>query len=310
MLLQALKARRQQPLDLSHLTNLTHLQLSAAVPLLAGDKLPASLLQLHARQCFDLQPLLHLTRLEVLSCRPSTMPGSQFLALMQLTALQQVKLFYEGGYHLQPTQYYGPCVKWDEERMQQHAVAWPKLPLRSLGIYTASGPHGLTIGDGGYVASELPDECLDAVAQCTGLTYLALDRHVGAAGLLPVVQQLTQLRQLSVWCDWLTDYFDCDGYVKRDYTPEELQEGADDVLELMLSIHQSRPRLQHLYWLVDIQRRSNQRRSNQKERMTLNLSQLSDALQELGENAHDPDGVDIKALYYAFHINLDTQHRK
>uniref|UniRef100_A0A383VVY3 Uncharacterized protein n=1 Tax=Tetradesmus obliquus TaxID=3088 RepID=A0A383VVY3_TETOB len=131
---QVRKARRQQPLDLSHLRALTKLQLSAAVPLLSDDKLPVSLLHLHARQCFSLQPLLHLSSLEVLALRPNTVPGRQLLALTQLTALQEVKLFYEGGYYPQ-----GDWLEWDEQLLQQHAAVWPKLPLRSLGFYEDSG---------------------------------------------------------------------------------------------------------------------------------------------------------------------------
>jgi hypothetical protein len=176
-LLQARRARQQQPLDLSHLTSLTKLRLSAVVPILAGDKLPTSLLQLHAWQCLDLQPLLGLTQLQLLSMRPSTVPGSQLLAVaQQLTALQEVKLFYEGGYYQD-----GGCLDWDAACMQQHAAAWAQLPVTRLGMYKFSGAKQL--GDEyRYDLDPLGGSCMAAVAKLTGRTHLALDWSVSSSG--------------------------------------------------------------------------------------------------------------------------------
>lgn len=161
---------------MSHLTALTKLQLSAVLPLLAGDALPASLLQLHAWQCFDLQPLLHLRSLQLLALRPSTVPGSQLLALTQLTALQEVTLCYEGGYYPQ-----GVWLEWDEKLLQQHAAVWPKLPLRSLGFYEDSGLYHRR-DEYFWQESLLPKQCVLAAAQLTGLTHLALEATVGGKG--------------------------------------------------------------------------------------------------------------------------------
>ncbi|KAF6261743.1 hypothetical protein COO60DRAFT_734733 [Scenedesmus sp. NREL 46B-D3] len=131
---QVLQDRRRQPLQLSHLAALTKLQLSAVVPLLSCDELPASLLELRLRQCFGVQPLLQLSKLETLSFRPSTIPADRLLALTQLTSLTAVKLFYEGGYQLS-----GTHTHWSCERVAEHAAVWVKLPLISLGLYDARG---------------------------------------------------------------------------------------------------------------------------------------------------------------------------
>ncbi|WIA17099.1 hypothetical protein OEZ85_013997 [Tetradesmus obliquus] len=291
---QVRKARRQQPLDLSHLRALTKLQLSAAVPLLSDDKLPVSLLHLHARECFSLQPLLHLSSLEVLALRPNTVPGSQLLALTQLTALQEVKLFYEGGYYPQ-----GDWLEWDEQLLQQHAAVWPKLPLRSLGFYEDSGLYHRR-DEYSWQESLLPKECVLAAAQLTGLTHLALEGTIGRKGLLQVVQQLTGLRHLSLWWDWMTQYFDNDGYEQGDYTQEERQQAAGDVLTVMRAIDEGLPRLQHLNWLCDTIRTK-----SADERMSLDRVALQHVLQELEDEA--PDCVQMQQLHYAGKIWLNKE---
>ncbi|WIA17100.1 hypothetical protein OEZ85_013998 [Tetradesmus obliquus] len=265
---QAREVRRQQPLDLSHLTALTKLQLSAVLPLLAGDALPASLLQLHAWQCFDLQPLLHLRSLQLLALRPSTVPGSQLLALTQLTGLQEVKLFYEGGYYQQ-----GGCLDWSTNSMQQHAAAWPKLPLCSLGFYEDSGLQESPFNAGTHYASPLPAECLAAVVQLTGLTHLALDWSLQREGdgLLGIVQQLTGLRHLSFRWEWITQHFEGDVVPLAEYTEDQLQQAAGDVHALMRGIVECLPQLQQLHWLCDIA----------DERMSLDLAGVQGALQDL-----------------------------
>lgn len=294
MLLQAREVRRQQPLNLSHLTALTKLQLSAVLPLLAGDALPASLLQLHAWQCFDLQPLLHLRSLQLLALRPSTVPGSQLLALTQLTALQEMTLCYEGGYYPQ-----GVWLEWDEKLLQQHAAVWPKLPLRSLGFYEDSGLYHRR-DEYSWQESLLPKQCVLAAAQLTGLTHLALEATVGGKGLLQVVQQLTGLQHLSLWWDWMTEHFDNDGYERRGYTQEERQQAAGDVLTLMRAIDEGLPRLQHLNWLCDTIRTK-----SADERMSLDCVALQHVLKELKDEA--PDCVDMQQLYFAGKIWLNKE---
>ncbi|KAF6262455.1 hypothetical protein COO60DRAFT_1635972 [Scenedesmus sp. NREL 46B-D3] len=180
---QVLQGRRQQPLQLSHLTALTKLQLSAAVPLLSCDELPTSLLELRLRQCLSVQPLLQLSKLETLSCRPSTVPAGQLLALTQLTSLTAVKLFYEGGYQLSGTHRYWSC-----ERVAEHAAVWVKLPLISLGLYEGSGLFEF----GTFYA--VRQELSVPLQQLRGLTHLTMDWPLECEALAGL-GQLQQLRE-------------------------------------------------------------------------------------------------------------------
>lgn len=276
------RLRQHQPLDLSHRSYLTSLRLSAVAPLLAGDKLPASLLRLHARQCFDAQPLLGLSRLRMLALRPSTVPGGQLLALTQLTALREVKLFYEARYYQARGSLDRLAVC-----MQQHAAVWPKLPLCSLGFYQDFGMHG-NIGGCGLSAVPMPAECLAAVAQLTGLTHLVLDWTVSTAserGLLQVVQQLTKLRHLAFcWC-WIT-LFNLKPPALH-HTREELQVAATGVRSLMRGICDGLPQLQQLQWLCDFL----------PHRMRLDLAGLQGALKDLGPAA--PGSVTMQGVHDA-----------
>uniref|UniRef100_A0A383VSU1 Uncharacterized protein n=1 Tax=Tetradesmus obliquus TaxID=3088 RepID=A0A383VSU1_TETOB len=148
--------------------------------------------------------------------------------------------------------------------------------------------------------SLLPKECVLAAAQLTELTHLALEGTIGRKGLLQVVQQLTGLRHLSLWWDWMSQYFDNDGYEQGDYTQEERQQAAGDVLTVMRAIDEGLPRLQHLDWLCDTIRTK-----SADERMSLDRIALQHVLQELEDEA--PDCVQMQQLYYAGKIWLNKE---
>ncbi|KAF6254804.1 hypothetical protein COO60DRAFT_281564 [Scenedesmus sp. NREL 46B-D3] len=276
MCTQVLQGRRQQPLQLSHLTALTKLQLSAAVPLLSCDELPTSLLELRLRQCLSVQPLLQLSKLETLSCRPSTVPAGQLLALTQLTSLTAVKLFYEGGYQLSGTHRYWSC-----ERVAEHAAVWVKLPLISLGLY--EGSELFEFGTFYAVRQELSVP----LQQLRGLTHLTMDWPLECEALAGL-GQLQQLRCLSFRWGWYHDY------VSSVRSDEELAVDVDAVLRLMHSIN-SLPRLQELSWLCD-----------EDEDLCLGLGGLRESLQQLGASAGPgPGRATMQELAKVFELHME-----
>jgi hypothetical protein len=160
------------------------------VPLVKQDELPDSLLQLRLRQCFDLQPLLQLTKLQNLALRASTIPASDMLELTQLTSLTAVKLFYEGGY-----QFCGDFTYWSSERIAEQAAVWIKLPIISLRLCEGSGPY-----EGG-VFGPLTQGLSTQLQQLHGLTSLNLDWPL-EFDVLAGIGQLKQLRNLSLHWGW------------------------------------------------------------------------------------------------------------
>jgi hypothetical protein len=278
--LQIMESREQQQLDLSHLTALTRLQLPVVVPILAGDVLPSSLLQLQIRQCFSVQPLLQLTQLELLSCRVSTIPARELLALTQLTSLTAVKLFYEGGY-----QHCGHHTQWSTERVAEQAAVWVKLPLISLGMYEGSGPY-----EGGTFGA-LAQALSGPLQQLQQLTYLTLDWPIDGEAL-GGVGKLTQLRRLSLQWSWFDEYIGSRWSTQR--TAEQLAVGNDIVLQLMHGIS-ALPHLQELTWLCDEDRG-----------LCLRLEGLKGVLQQLGVRAlPGPDKVDIEELASVVELHME-----
>jgi hypothetical protein len=214
-------------------------------------------------------------------------PGSQLLAVaQQLKALQEVKLFYEGGYYQD-----GGCLDWDAASMQQHAAAWAQLPVTSLGMYEYSGAmqHG---GEYRYDIDPLGESCLAAVAKLTGLTHLALDWSVSSsgAGLSHTLQQLSKLQHLTLGWDWITTYFEGDTVPLQEYTPSELQSAAVRVRSVMQAIGERLPHLQQLRWLCDIA----------NERLSLTLRGVRNALQDFD----DEEPVTLQGVFDAVRLWL------
>jgi hypothetical protein len=209
--------------------------------------------------------------------------GTQLLEVArQLTALQEVKLFYEGGYYLD-----GGCLDWGADNMKQHAAAWAQLPMTSLGMYEFSGAM-LHRGEYSFELSYLGAGCMAAVALLTGLTHLALDWGISSRdiGLPHTLQQLTKLQHLTLGWDWITTYFSGDTVPDvRSYTPEELQRAALQVRSTMQTIAEGLPHLQQLHWLCDIA----------NERLSLNLWRLKNAVQDLG----DDESVTLQQVFDA-----------
>ncbi|WIA19841.1 hypothetical protein OEZ85_005746 [Tetradesmus obliquus] len=252
---EVLQGRQQYPLELSHLTALTKLTLSASVPLVSDDELPATLLQLRLRQCFDLHPLLGLTKLQSLALRPSTIPPRRLQDLTQLTSLTSVKLFYEGGY-----QQCGEFTHWSIQRLNESAAVWIQLPVVSLGLYEGSGPY-----EGG-VFGPLTVGLTKQMQKLAGLTSLTLDwplEHAVFAG----IGQLTHLRQLSLHWGWYDEYV---GTRWTEHTAEQLANCADAVLHVMHGFA-ALPHLQELCWLCDEDRD-----------LCLSLEGLQQSLEQLG----------------------------
>ncbi|WIA35928.1 hypothetical protein OEZ86_004307 [Tetradesmus obliquus] len=264
---EVLQGRQQLHFDLSHLTALTKLQLSAFAPVVTGDQLPRSLLQLQLRQCFDVQPLLQLSQLQAVALRPSTIPAHQLMELTQLTCLTSVQLFYEGGY-----QQCGSFTHWSGERLAEQAAVWAKLPLNSLGLYEGSGPY--EGGEFDPLGRRPCTACVTQLQQLHRLTSLSLHWPL-EVDVLTEIGQLQQLRCLSVRWDWFDEYL---GSKWAERTPAELMECADMVLKVMHAFA-GLPRLQELSWLCDEERD-----------LCLSLAGLRNVLQQLGQRGQSSDG--------------------
>jgi hypothetical protein len=278
--LQVLMRRQRHPMDLSALTALTKLQLSALVPIVSADVLPDSLLQLHARQCFSLQPLLQLTNLQMLAMRASTIPAFQLAELTELTSLTAVKLFYEGGY-----QFCGEFTHWSSERIAEQAAVWVKLPVVSVGLYEGSGPY-----EGG-VFGPLTLGLSQQLQKLQGLTKLTLDWPLDFK-VLAGIAQLKQLRVLSLHWGWYDEYV---GSRWSEHTAEELAVCADVVLRVMHGFV-SLPHLQELSWLCDEDRA-----------LCLSLKGLEDVMQELGDRAQLGAGkINIQELAQLVEPHMET----
>ncbi|KAF6254225.1 hypothetical protein COO60DRAFT_1627961 [Scenedesmus sp. NREL 46B-D3] len=118
------KCEALPPLKLGHLTKLTELS-SSSKPLVLqqGDELPASLVVLRVRDCRASEPLLSLTRLQVLEMSLSTTPADVLLALASgLPQLQEVSLCYG-----------------EMADAAAAAAGWSALPLRSLDFRAVEG---------------------------------------------------------------------------------------------------------------------------------------------------------------------------